>query len=642
MLGDPGSGKSTLIGVLTYSFGRAGSTPFKRLFGDLLPVPVILRDYKVRQWQSYHDLLRDFVDSNLVQGSIDDAIRADITPGFLLARLRAGQAILMLDGLDEVGSREDRLQIREQVIFPLLEECAQSLVVLTSRIVGYDEVSFDQEPIATPEMGWDERLLGTEALTAKVAEHCYVAPFTEEDIEQFIIRWYKAREAFPDKQREGIESLKQALNKNDRVRRLADNPSLLTLIALIHRVTANLPLGRVNLYDKIVEAYLETIQSFRKLSVPASLDEMKRWLACVGWQMQERRDRDQQEDLLVHRAEVLQWLTEVIAEKRSGDAVRQDAEFFLEYVARRSGLLVPRGPDEFSFVHLTFQEYFAAYTLRGKVRRFDVIVKDCKARLPLYYWHETLGVLFEMLAELEGACDDLFAELKTFAEEGHNEVKGAAARFFSELLPDEQNGLSPESMQSAADFVLRTISRDYNSKVIQNLRNLPSSQFEQWVSEWFDRQLQSTSLDELGVHFFVAGNALLDDWPSRLLAWVKENPQRKLDDLQVAQIALFATRDDDCYHQISHWAVARMSLLRWLAPITFYFDSLSLAGAYRKELDTHPEHSVRRQLLLESHELLVIWRGQLLRLTTATGWRSRSRDFIAPASVAKFARRGGY
>ena len=83
-------------------------------------------------------------------------------------------------------------------------------------------------------------------------------------IEQFITRWYTAREADSAQRSEGIEALKRALSQNDRVKRLASNPSLLTLIALIFRVTADLPSGRVKLYDKITEAYLETIEKHRE------------------------------------------------------------------------------------------------------------------------------------------------------------------------------------------------------------------------------------------------------------------------------------------------------------------------------------------------------------------------------------------
>ena len=36
----------------------------------------------------------------------------------------------------------------------------------------------------------------------------------------------------------------------------------------------------------------------------------------------------------------------------------QDAAEFVDYLAKRSGLLLPRGQDQWAFLHLSFQEYF--------------------------------------------------------------------------------------------------------------------------------------------------------------------------------------------------------------------------------------------------------------------------------------------
>src|SRR2546423_3409891 len=281
VLGDPGSGKSTLVKLLTYAFGEAGDNAYKRACGELIPIPIILRDYKPRQWQSYHDMLGKFI------ATLDEDIRSEITVEWLLEQLSEGKAILLIDGLDEVGSREDRKHLRNKVVRPLLRDVPNSYAVLTSRMVGYDEVPFE---------GYVDLVKYTDddpfRWTPLSISRLYVAPFDDEEIAQFITRWYQLRESRPDKQREGVDSLMRALNQNDRVKRLAHNPQLLTLIALIHRVTANLPSGRVELYDKIVEAYLETIQVYRKLGTPARLDEMKRWLARVGWEMQVRREEE--------------------------------------------------------------------------------------------------------------------------------------------------------------------------------------------------------------------------------------------------------------------------------------------------------------------------------------------------------------
>ena len=308
VLGDPGSGKSTLVKVLTYAFGEAKDNAYKRACGELVPIPIILRTYNTRKWEHYNDMLQDFIET------LDPDIRKDITPHWLLTQLNSGKGILLIDGVDEVGSREDREHLRDQVVMPLLKAVPQAWAFITSRVVGYDEVPF-------------EFLAGDRhPLISGNPYRYYVAPFNDKEIEQFVTRWYALRETFADKQQEGVQSLMQALNQNDRVKRLVNNPQLLTLVALIHRVTANLPSGRVELYDKIVEAYLETIQIFRKLGTPARLDEMKRWLAHVGWKMQTRRDdradgtaEMQGEELLITRDEIKAWLIEGIEKERGSE-----------------------------------------------------------------------------------------------------------------------------------------------------------------------------------------------------------------------------------------------------------------------------------------------------------------------------------
>lgn len=98
VLGDPGAGKSTLVKLLAYSFGRIEPTPLARRLGPHLPVPIILRDYRTRQWHTPEDMLRDFI------AQLDEDIRSEVTVDWLLAALRDGRGILLLDGLDEVGN----------------------------------------------------------------------------------------------------------------------------------------------------------------------------------------------------------------------------------------------------------------------------------------------------------------------------------------------------------------------------------------------------------------------------------------------------------------------------------------------------------------------------------------------------------
>jgi len=58
-------------------------------------------------------------------------------------------------------------------------------------------------------------------------------------------------------------------------------------MALIYRVRARLPHGRALLYNEIAQAYLETIDFYRRIQTRTEpLADKKRWLSRIGFEMQ--------------------------------------------------------------------------------------------------------------------------------------------------------------------------------------------------------------------------------------------------------------------------------------------------------------------------------------------------------------------
>lgn len=638
VLGDPGAGKSTLVKSITYSFGKAGETALSRTFGKLLPIPIILRDYRVSQWQNYRDMLADFIKQ------LDEKIRDDISVDWVLDFLHKGEAILLLDGLDEVGNVEIRLHLRDQIVLPLLREFNGSYVLITSRIIGYDEAPFDQ--IHSPPR-FDSSIMTPQKHMIIVKEfqalHSYspfqrmfTAPFNDEDIEQFIVRWYGMREEEEARRREGIESLKRAIQSNDRVKQLATNPQMLTLMALIHRNLSVLPSGRVKLYDKIVEAYLETIDVYRKLGqYPASLEQMKRWLAHVGWQMQLRRRNEDDwgygDDLLASRRDVLDWLTEAIAKER--DNAAEEAEQFLDFVARRSGLLIPRGvdpkgADEFSFIHLTFQEYFAAYYLRGMVWDFNKLVEEVSSRIKLQHWHETILVLFEMLAEMRGSGDRLIKFLIDQAKEPKQ--REAATEIFSALLIDSESGLSLGSQQQAAEFARDAMCNEIDNSVVKNLKQLPAERLREWIEKPLIEKLKTAKPDSLKADFFLVGDEFVADWP-RLIEeeLVGNRGSENWAPNHLAPVTLIGTGRP----KVIEWVGGRLPVHYWLTPVFYPLANLlpiatsnnqevSIGGVSIAELNLTlilktRSISLRQQLLTQSALALAVIKSQILRKSIA-------------------------
>ena len=259
----------------------------------------------------------------------------------------------------------------------------------------------------------------------------YLMPFDDARIAAFAANWYGQRCASVIEAREKAADLVAALSRHTVTLRLARTPNLLTLMAVVHRERADLPDGKAVLYDEIANAYINTIDSSRKLSgVPDCLahhdwKERKSWLAYAAFCLQRQRSaQDQQSGLLASESDVHAWLAEAM--ERSGVAeAPKAAREYLGWVARRSGLLLPRGEGIYAFVHLSFQEYFCAchltqrmlspaYIRQGASSDGTFSRDDLRDWAGQALWRETLVFLFEKLsaeqdpAWLEDLADGIF------------------------------------------------------------------------------------------------------------------------------------------------------------------------------------------------------------------------------------------
>ena len=312
--------------------------------------------------------------------------------------------------------------------------------LLTSRIVGYDEVPFDSahsrrdEPPLPDESGGEPR----DAITRRKALGLlpmrpesgggqipvrYIAPFDDRRIAAFARNWYNQREAAAVRAGANADHLVRAVHADESILRLARAPNLLTMMALIHRIEATLPHGRALLYERIAEAYLESIDKFRGIeSSPHDLPRKKTWLARVGFEMQRRRMAEDGSDgtkFLMEAATVKDWLSEEMGRSDTYPDT-PSAEEFLKVVGRRSRLFLPRVEGRYAFVHLSFEENFAAVALKREVTRlrwakgnasmlgFDRDTLADWAGQSL--WRETFAFLFELLASEEDD-DDWNADL---------------------------------------------------------------------------------------------------------------------------------------------------------------------------------------------------------------------------------------
>ena len=461
LLGDPGSGKTTLLNYLVWLLGRPSENVLIDRLGWRLPVPMALRELHLRGVADFDGLLGAF---------LGHAMSEPLREGeYLNEMLGTGQAFILLDGIDEVGDQTARTNLRRAVFdgFARYPDC---LWVLSSRIVGYDEAPFvvgyddtpfDRHPFNDAPLGKgrgsplegpavhedageysnDRPPSSHGKASMRRASHGFsatgrrpddapvvtrfIASFDDTRIAAFARKWYVQREAAAIRAGADASHLVRAVHADPAILRLARVPNLLTMMALIHRIETNLPHGRALLYDRIAEAYLESIDKFRGLHSGAhDLPQKKSWLARVGYEMQRRRSlaeeahgeapafqgREETPDgseILVESSDVLAWLAAEM--ERGGTTVGVDSpEEFLDFVGRRSGLFLPRAEGRYAFIHLSFQEYFAAVALERDVTGIDwardkrsplgFVREDLAGWAEQSVWRETFVFLFELLA----------------------------------------------------------------------------------------------------------------------------------------------------------------------------------------------------------------------------------------------------
>lgn len=231
------------------------------------------------------------------------------------------------------------------VDFYTFQRRAGNKFVLTSRVVGYGEVRPAAEGLA----------------------ECTLVDFDAEEIKTFATQWTTTIEraargvtevAAQEAEREKDELL-QDIGRNEGVRRLAANPLLLTILALMKRQGVTLPERRVELYDQYVRTLLGSWNRARGLGRPPTRDldvvETVRILAPLAlWMHQVSPGAG-----LVKQGELRRKLVEIYRQQGDVDPERASRRF-LRDVREYASLLLERGPGQYGFIHLTFEEYLAA------------------------------------------------------------------------------------------------------------------------------------------------------------------------------------------------------------------------------------------------------------------------------------------
>ncbi len=370
VLGDPGSGKSTLCKHLAAAAAhREGG-----------PVALLLT-------------VRDWIAEGGREGLLEMAARqagqelsVRTTPDALEQLCVRGEVLLLVDGIDEAANPAARRALRDR-LHGFAADKPSVPIVATSRVAGYGEVP----------------------LTKDVFWRYTLEPFDDDALELFVHRWYAVAESNPvDRQRKRLDLLR-ALEAEPRAKELARNPLLATLIAMVHFSHAQLPGDRAELYALIVRLLLITWPADRGREMQDLHGSVQQpMLERLALQLQEQRAAEQalaaqaggpaiQADpqVVLRDPHFREYLGRQLSEQfpeRTPHEVRDLAQRWSVWLVNDSGLFQEHQPGKFGFLHLSLLEYMAGQALlHAHIKQgHDAIAAMVAERHTDALWIETL------------------------------------------------------------------------------------------------------------------------------------------------------------------------------------------------------------------------------------------------------------
>ncbi|UCH93190.1 MAG: SUMF1/EgtB/PvdO family nonheme iron enzyme [Candidatus Aminicenantes bacterium] len=346
IIGDPGSGKTTLLKYYAMNCLdeiKSGKLGFP---GAVLPVYFPLRELEFDN-NNEPVLFPD----NLARWS--ERFLLNITGERFLRWLQEEKTLVLLDGLDEISSKE-----RRQNVCRWIESMCSGLenarFVVTSRATGYRKL--DGIELEVPHLRAD------------------IMDFSPQQQEMFLKKWFRAvylsqlppvetgtlekarkqnQEKIADRKSQTIiEFLKQEDNKA--VRELAAVPMLLQIMAIIWKDHQHLPESRSELYDAALKYLLDYRDRRRKIKPLLRAEKALMVLAPLGLWMQEKLIKDE-----VSKVQLYKFIQPILNKLSE----RPAAPVFCENLRDRAGLIVDYDKNHYIFRHKSFREFLAGVQL---------------------------------------------------------------------------------------------------------------------------------------------------------------------------------------------------------------------------------------------------------------------------------------
>lgn len=412
LLGDPGGGKSTASRVLAYRWSGDPAAYGAGAPGDRCARPgcggtfiggfceqcgAAQIDSEVgdtpgmsgRSRVPFLVVLRDFAAGDGPRGSVVEHIEERLNTfhqcpaprGAVERLLLSGGAAVIFDGLDELIDTSRRVEVT-RIVEQFCTRFPLAPVLVTSRLVGYDEARLDDEQFGVYR----------------------IAGFTRDETAAYVRNWFALED---DTDADVVADA--FMRESEQVQDLRANPLMLALMCILYRGEGTLPRNRPGVYAECARMLFDKWDTRRGIHVDLqarnliepALRHIAYWLFT--------RDGSPE----VTEAELVARVADLLHER--GFEHRHDAEAaageFVAFLRGRGWILgdagtTARGEPLYTFTHRTFLEYFAAAHLASTHDTPGKLARALAPRVAKGEW----DVVGQLAVQLKDAATDRGAE----------------------------------------------------------------------------------------------------------------------------------------------------------------------------------------------------------------------------------------
>lgn len=337
VIGNPGVGKSTLVGRTLYAISRHEESGL---------VPLMLRCREYVAGDSDTSIL------SALGASLSLDMSLDVEESVLRDILVTGRGFVVFDGVDEIldmAKRRDFIRRVEAFSrrFPL------ATILATSRRIGYSQANFSHDLFTLLEL----------------------QEFSEDQVTDYAKKWFFLTKR-SDVEREAF------LRELHEVKDIRSNPLMLSLLCTLYGARGYIPHNRLSVYEECVDLLFKKWDRMRQIDQPYEHkkygERLMQELAYFFYTSQKAQSGVEERQL--------RKIISVFFSDTSGteeEVAKERAQIFLDFCADRAWLLTNIGTNRhgdriFSFTHRTFMEYFAASAIVRRAADLDNIVSEVR------------------------------------------------------------------------------------------------------------------------------------------------------------------------------------------------------------------------------------------------------------------------